>query len=259
MFQRQTAGWRLGLCALVAMLVWPVAAEHGPALYQTRDRIPQIELRAPGVFGDPAQPTVAEATIRYQVNATVLIPLLVTSIPLVTRELVGFGSAAARDFRAEDGGWLRTYEFFAVSIPEQARGMNRMGFLREAVRVGADGNQWTAHFGVISSKWEETRNEAERNLDRDESVQPYSILDGFTDRAQISNTSVRLDLDGRWEHSDDLYTELRPQWERAEPDEETTLRNRDGRTYFRAPGLSRRAAVESPDSSRRRVSRRGAQ
>ena len=106
--------------------------------------------------------------VRYQVNATVLIPLLVTSIPLVTRELVGFGSAAARDFRAEDGGWLRTYEFFAVSIPEQARGMNRMGFLREAVRVGADGNQWTAHFGVISSKWEETRNEAERNLDRDE-------------------------------------------------------------------------------------------
>ena len=237
MFPRQVVGWRLGSGALAAALVWPVAADHGPALHQTTDRIPQIELKAPGVFDDRARPAVAENALRYQVNATVLIPLLVASIPLVSRDNVGFGSAAARDFRAADGGWLRTYEFFAASISEQARGMNRMGFLREAVRLGADGNEWTVHFGVVSSNREETRDEAERNLDRDESIQPYSILDGFTDRAQTSNASVQLDLEGRWESSDDLYAELRPQWEAAEPDEETILENRDGRLYAEPLGF----------------------
>ena len=65
MFPRQVVGWRLGSGALAAALVWPVAADHGPALHQTTDRIPQIELKAPGVFDDRARPAVAENALRY--------------------------------------------------------------------------------------------------------------------------------------------------------------------------------------------------
>ena len=203
---------------------------------QTARRIPRIETHAPGAF-DGERPVLSEAEARYQVNATVVIPLIVASVPLVSRDDVGFGSAAGRDFSDGRGRVVRTYEFFAASIPERARGLNRLGFLREAVQLGRDGARWTAHFGVISANRETSREEAEASLDRDESVQPYTILDGLTDRSKNSNQVVELDLEGRWPTADALYADIRPQWQAAEPEDATVLENRDGRTYVQPVGF----------------------
>ena len=43
------------------------------------ERVPQIELRAPGAFDDPDRPVISEIQFDYQVNATVLLPLLFVS------------------------------------------------------------------------------------------------------------------------------------------------------------------------------------
>ena len=185
--------WRTGLLVLIAAVCAIVGGESRAA----EDRVPHIETRAPGTF-DGERPVLSEAKARYQVNATVVLPLLVASIPLVSRDAVGFASAAGRDFPDEGRIRLRTYEFFAASIPGRARGLNRLGFLREAVELRFDGVRWTAHFGVISSNRESSREEAEASLDRDESVQPYTILDGFTDLTKNTNEAVDLDLKGRW-------------------------------------------------------------
>ena len=201
------------------------------------ERVPQIELRAPGMFDDLDRPVISEIQFNYQVSATVLLPLLFVSIPLARRDDVGFGSASSRDFHAEHGMRLRTYEFFATSIPEQARGLNRLGFLREALLVEGDAVRSTAHFGVVSSNREQTRAEAEARLDRDQGMQSYTVLDGFTDRSQTSYEIAKLELDRRWPTAGALYADLRTRWQVAEPDEEATRPNRGGQLYSEPVGF----------------------
>ncbi len=114
----------------------------------TFERVPLIDLHAYGVF-DLTRPAARSARVDYQVNATVLVPLLFTSIPFVSRDDVGVASFTARDFD-EAGETLRAFEFFAASDPARARGLNRLGFFREAVALGDDGARWTAQFGVMT-------------------------------------------------------------------------------------------------------------
>lgn len=220
-------------------LIWiaVMAMTGGSVAVSTDRRVPQIESNAPGAFDDPDRPAVAEVRFRYQVNASIFIPLVLVSIPIGSRDDLGVASAAARDFALEDGTRLRTYEFFAASSPERARGLNRLGFLREAVLMGPDGVHWTAHFGVVSATREATREEAEEHLDREERVERYTILDGFTDPTQTWSTTVQLDLEGQWPTADALYADLRKRWAVAEPDEETTLQNEGGRTYLEPVGF----------------------
>ena len=200
-------------------------------------RVPQVELRAPGAFDDPSLPARAVVSGNYEVHATVFIPLLFVSIPVANRDVVGVASTVARDVTADDGSWVRTYEFFAASVPERSRGLNRLGFLREAVRQGRDGVHSTAHFGVVSSTREATREEAEENLDRETRIESYSMLDGFTDRSQTWSATVKLDLEGQWATAGALYADLRPRWAVADPDEETTLQNERGQTYLEPVGF----------------------
>ena len=70
--------------------------------------------------------------------------------------------ATARDFAETQDARVRAYEFFAASLPDRARGLNRLGFLREVVRLTATGADWTAHFGVIAANREDTRKAAEQ-------------------------------------------------------------------------------------------------
>ena len=222
------------LSLLVGAIAW---SPSDPNLQPMAERVPQIELRAPGAFDDPDRPVISEIQFNYQVDATVLLPLLFVSIPLARRDDVGFGNASSRDFHAERGMRLRTYEFFATSIPERARGLNRLGFLREALLVKGDAVRSTAHFGVVSSNREQTREEAETLLDRDESVQPYTVLDGFTEQSQTSYEVTKLELERRWPTAGALYADLKPRWQAAEPDEEATRPNRDGQRYSEPGGF----------------------
>ncbi len=97
-----------------------------------------------------------------------------------------------------------------------------MGFIREAVHVGESGALWTAHFGALSSNPEESRGEVA--LDSDESLQSYTVMDGFTDRNHSSNTETRLELLGSWSSAGFFYDTLMPVWRETEPNTETRTR-----------------------------------
>ena len=170
-------------------------------------RVPQVEVRAPGAFDQRASPTAAHR-VRYQVNATVLFPLF--SIPFAHRDNVGFAVTSVQDFSNRASGPLRTHELFAASFPERARGLNRMGFIREAVGLEQDGARWTAHFGALSSNPETSRKQVD--LDSDERLRAYTVMDGFTDSHRSWNRDVRLHLEGSWSSPEDFYETLIPIW-----------------------------------------------
>ena len=178
-------------------------------------RVPEIERYAPAIFSPVAADTRSHA--RYQIDATVLFPLF--SIPIASRDDVGFMTVVAGDVRRESSPRLRTYELFGASFPERARGLNRMGFIREAVSRDLEGARWTAHFGALSSSPETNRSEVA--LDSDESVRPYTVLDGFSNRSGASNRDTRVELAGSWPSSRVFYERLMPVWQTTAPERET--------------------------------------
>jgi len=111
-------------------------------------RAPQIEIPAPGLYDGTDLGADREQQASHQINATVLFPLF--SIPLAHRDNVGFASAAVREF-SQGPQLMRTFELFSASFPERALGLNRTGFIREAVSIRRGRIQWTAHFGALSS------------------------------------------------------------------------------------------------------------
>ena len=173
-----------------------IAPPHGTS--DLDPRAAEVEQLMPGTFDQLNRPVPAAASVCYQVNTTVLLPLVDASIANVGRDDVGFGSATARVIKATDGAWPRAYQFFATSMPERARALNRPGFLSEVLHLSRAGTGWTARVGIVPSNREAKREEAEKGLDRDESRQLYIVGDGFTDRAGSTNLTIDLDLEGRW-------------------------------------------------------------
>ena len=176
-------------------------------------RLPQVEVRAPGVFDGRVSP-IHEHLAQYRINATVLFPLF--SIPIAHRDDVGFALTSIREFPDLETGSVRTHELFAASFPNRARGLNRMGFIREAVGLGRDGARWTAHFGALSSNPETSRQQVE--LDADETTQSYTVMDGFTDKRWSWNRDARLQLEGAWSSPLVFYATLIPVWRTTELD-----------------------------------------
>ena len=219
--------WSAGSCQrlLVSGLVGVAGvvglAQSSPDLRVRAARAPQIELRAPGAFDAAAEQ--ARHAARYRIDATVLFPLF--SIRIAHRDDVGFATVGVQDLRETSGMDVRTYELFAASFPERARGLNRTGFFREVGGRGHDGPQWTAHFGALSSNPETRRSEVA--LDGDESRQSYTVLDGYTNRMSSTNRDVRLDLLGSWTSSGGFYRRLLPVWGVTDPDAELRTRPQD--------------------------------
>lgn len=204
--------------ALAMVATWPALAQSGDA--RRGSRVPQIEVKAPSAFGEGARQPSRQHRVRYRVDATVLFPLF--SIPLAHRDDVGFASTVIQDFPDGSGDLIRTYELFSASFPDRARGLNRMGFIREAVAMGPDGVRWTAHFGALSSNPEESRREV--TLEGDETLQSYTVMNGFTDWTHASNTDVRLQLEGTWRSPTVFYDTVIPVWRVTVPDTETQSR-----------------------------------
>ena len=222
----------LALVAL-ASLAWRVLCSQAPP---STLEVPWIESLRPGAFDDQSHPVLDEWAVAYRIDATVFVPLLFTSIPIVSRDAVGIGSFTAWDSPEDANARVRAYEFFAVSFPERARGLNRLGLVREVVRLTPEGAGWTAHFGVISADWE-THKGAGQALDQSEDIQRYSIIDGLIRARQAENSMLHLNVPGRWTTSAALYDEVRRRWEGQEPDFTRELSNPDRRTYSEPLGF----------------------
>jgi hypothetical protein len=211
---------------LIALPSGSRAASDQEASRQARTgRKTWIEQVSPAAFARSDDEALARYEVRYQVNATVLIPLFVASIPLLTREDVGVGSFAVIDLADGDGEPLRAYEFFAASIPERARGLNRLGFIREVAKMDAGGAQWTAQFGVISADRAESREDAEQSFEQNQNLQPYRIIDAMIESQRTVDTVTGLTVEGLWKSAAELYADVRPLWGATSPETSHELDN----------------------------------
>ena len=197
--------------------------------------VPWFETRAPGAFGAARGPASEEWAVAYRVDATVRLPLLVAAIPVAGRENVGVTTFLARDFTTDRRTGVRAYEFFAASFPDRARGLNRLGFLREAVVVSRAGIIETAQFGVISSEREDTMAEVDRVLDNDAELLPYSVIDSLITVDAADSRVLRLLMSGQWDTAGGLYDEVRPRWNREDPTYTRHLSNDDRSSGYETP------------------------
>lgn len=182
-----------------------------------------LERRAPGAFGAESSPVPGSTVVHYRVDAQVLLPLLITSLPIAKREGVGVASFSVREYTGGSGQPMRALEFFATSFPERARGLNRLGFLREAVEMSPDGARWTAYMGVISGNREETREAAEKASDVEGESQPYSVIDGMVLPDGAENSVVRLMMAGRWRTAAELADDVDASLAHTPPAYERTI------------------------------------
>ena len=169
------------------------------------------------------------------------VPLLFGSVPVADRDAVGVASFRVRDLADPTGEATRTvraYEFFAASDPERARGLNRLGFLREAAWIEDHVTRRTVQFGVVSSDRAGSRAEAGRNLDDGDPgrAQAVSVVDTVIGPAGTRSEVVHLSVGGLWQQADDLYDEVRPRWGAERPDDAGTLLN-DPPRYDRPVGF----------------------
>ena len=235
------AAARLGLLVMTAAMLAASPAGGGQSAGEPGEpRTPMIETLAPGAF-DPAVAARAEVHVSYRVDATVRVPLLFGSVPVADRAAVGVASFRVRDLPDPTGQatrTLRTYEFFAASDPERARGLNRLGFLREAAWIEEHVTRRTVQFGVVSSDRSGSRKEAERDLDDGDPgrTQPVSVLDTVIGPGAARSEVVRLSVGGLWRRAGDLYDEVRPRWGAERPHEAGTLVN-DPPRYDRPIGF----------------------
>ena len=197
--------------------------------------VPWFETRAPKAFGASRAAAAQEWAVAYRVDATVRLPLLVAAIPIVTRENVGVTTFSARDFTKDRRTGVRAYEFYAASFPERARGLNRLGFLREAVVVTGTRIMETAQFGVISSEREDSMAKAEVVLDNDAELLPYSVIDTLITADVADSRVLQLLLSGQWDTAAGLYDEVRPQWDGEDPTYTRHLSNDDPSSGYETP------------------------
>lgn len=223
---------RSGLGILSAVVAATLTA---PAQASNRPPVPWVESWAPGVFDEGACPSLG--TVTYRIDATVLLPLLVTAVPVTRRADVGVATFAAYDCPGTGDARLRALEFFAGSFPERARGLNRLGFLREVVRFGRSGPEGTAHFGVITANREESVEQAKQALDQHADAQPYTVIDGRITPAGASNTVTRMTLPGRWTSAGELYRTVQPIWIATPPTDERVFPNVDGQAFSAPVGF----------------------
>jgi hypothetical protein len=201
--------------AAAAALAGVAALASTPPAADALPYVTWIENRASRAF-DPATPQLRGLQAGYRVDAHVLLPLGFTSLELWSRTDVGMAVASYRDFAADAGDVLRAYELFSESRPERARGFDRRGFFREAVRLTPGGAAWTAYFGAMTSWPEKTLAEARRSAD---GPQPhtYEAIDGLSAPLETRSSVFLVATDRKLSGPNDLWAAVRPQLDAGPP------------------------------------------
>jgi hypothetical protein len=174
-----------------------------------------IESRAAAAIESDAR-AVGGYEARYRLDAQVLLPLWVTSVPLISRRDVGYAISAYHDYQSDDVGILRSYELFVASRPEQARGLDRTGIIREAVSLGSNGVNWTAYFGTMNVSPEGTLADARKALEAKSSL-VFDVIDGSATPGEARSTVFTVALDRRRSDAAGLYAALREALDERSP------------------------------------------
>ena len=193
--------------------------------------VPWFDTRAPGAFDDPRAAASRQWDVAFRVDALVRLPLLIAKIPIASRDNVGVTTFSTRDFTTDRRTGVRAYEFYAASFPDRARGLNRLGFLREAVVVADTEIIETAQFGVISSEREDSMAKVEAVLDNDAELLPYSVVDTLITAGGADSRVLHLLMPGQWGTATELHDDVRPRWNAEEPTYTRHLSNEDSTGY----------------------------
>jgi hypothetical protein len=125
---------------------------------------------------------------RYRADAVVLL----FSIPVLHRSGVGRATAVWRQSSQSDGEVLRLLEFLGYSDPQRAAGLNRLGFIRELVRLSGRQVTEALYFGLMTSSPEENAEDARKALHSNAAEASYSVIQGRTAGGDCSSTSARF-------------------------------------------------------------------
>jgi hypothetical protein len=202
----------LVLAVVVALAAGVVAHRAEPRPARDSGDVPYttwIDSRGAGLF-DPATPQLRGLDASYRVDARIMLPLGFTTVQLWSRPDVGTADASYRDRQTGTGDIVRGYELFSASRPDRARGLDRMGFFREVVRLTPQGPAWTAYFGAMTSSPEQTYREAVKANDSS-SDRIYDATDGMASGLETSAAVFKIATTHRADSANDLYAEVRPQ------------------------------------------------
>lgn len=109
----------------------------------------------------------------YRADATVLF----LGLPIYTRSMAGAAVAEAREVRRGDERLL-SFLFTAGSLPDRARGLNRLGYFEEAVLERNDSPCHAAYFGFLTSSPEADVGEGRAALQDQPDQALYEVIDG---------------------------------------------------------------------------------
>jgi len=121
---------------------------------------------------------------RYTASATVTF----FSVPIVSRSGVGSGWTSI-----EEIGNTVSIRFGAGSHPESARGLNRLGFIQEAIAEEAPGKvSECAYFAFMTTSQEKNLSEARGALAASGTMLPYKAAQGYGARGRFASRVDRL-------------------------------------------------------------------
>ncbi len=241
----------------VALGCWtagvPAARKAGTGTQASGTTI-ELARHAPGAF-DPSRPARSAARVRYRADAQILLPLLVTSLRIASRSGVGHANAEIREVTLDSGERIQAYEFYAASVPEKARGLDRLGFFREAV-IDPDGPaRRTAYFGAMTVSKEQTLDEAKKAIEQNPGLAAYDVIDGLVTREAATSRGFTVTLKGRSADPAAFFSTVRAAIDSAKSKDKPTLKASaaqplDGSSFLAAFESLLQAAAANPGQAR---------
>jgi hypothetical protein len=123
---------------------------------------------------------------KYTASATVML----FSIPLVSKASVGSGYAVV-----EESGKTLSLQFGAGSYPEHARGLNRLGFIQEAIVEEEPGRPAEcAWLAFMTTSQEKNLDQAKKALEASGAMVPYSASQGHGRQGRFRSRVDRLEF-----------------------------------------------------------------
>ena len=127
------------------------------------------ELQVDRTLGVDRGPATRTLHRQYRADAVVLL----LGIPLLRRAKVGSGTVSVQEWPGR-----LSLRFAAGSLPEQARGLNRLGYLHEVILEDKGTPQESAYFGFITANPEESLAEARKTMGTTAKGDlPYTVID----------------------------------------------------------------------------------
>ncbi len=143
----------------------------------------------------------------YVASATVTL----LSFPIVSRSGVGSGYTVIEQ-SAGDTGKITSIQFGAGSWPENARGLNRLGYIQESILESSAGQgAECAYLAFMTSSKENNIDQAKKALETPVGDVPYSAAQGYSGHGRVSSRVDQLSFPSRftWRHITSLVEQAR--------------------------------------------------